>query len=185
MDGIRYPINVDLALPAHKISLLLQAELGAVDFPSEEQHQKHRQQYHQDKNIIFQHVHRLIRCLIDCKIQKADSVSVRHGLELVRSFAARGWDDSPLQLKQIDQLGAVAVRKLAAAGILNIGDLVSTEARRLEMIMSRHPPFGSKVLARAQQFPKLSLAARLIGKVCFTSLILSFVLLKLLLCLST
>lgn len=164
-NGIRFPIEVDVALPAHKISLLLQVELGEVDFPSEEQHQKHRMQYHQDRGIIFQHVHRLVRCLIDCEIKKADSISVKHGLELLRSLAARAWDDSPLQLRQIEQLGGVAVRKLTAAGISDIDILASTEPRRLEMILSRQPPFGSNILATAKRFPKLKIAATVASKV--------------------
>ena len=163
--GIRFPINVDLALPAHKISLLLQAELGGVEFPPDEQYQKHRQQYQQDRSLIFQHLSRLIRCLIDCKITDTDSVSVRHGLELVRSFAAHAWDDSPLQLKQIDQLGGVAARKLAAVGICDVDALGSLESRRIETILSRRPPFGSKILAKVKQFPKLKVTAILVGNV--------------------
>ncbi len=164
-SGIRFPINVDLALTAHKVSLIIQAELGAVDFPLGEQHQKHRQQYHQDKGMIFQHVNRLIRCIVDCKLHVADAMSVKSGLELVRSFAARVWDGSPLQLKQIDQIGVVAVRKLVAAGIDDIGALLCTEAHRIEMILSRHPPFGSKVLARVKEFPRLQVGAKMVGKV--------------------
>ncbi|KAI9810714.1 MAG: Sec63 [Phylliscum demangeonii] len=162
--GIRFPIDVDVALPAHKVSLLLQAELGGVDYPSEEQLQKHRIQYIQDRALIFQHVQRLVRCLIDCMIHKEDAVSVRHGLELVRGFAVRAWDDLPSQLRQIDQIGWVAVRKLAAAGITSIYALASTEARRIEMILSRQPPFGSKILAKAKQFPNLKVTAKVIGK---------------------
>ena len=146
--------------------LIIQAELGGVEFPLGEQYQKHRQQYHQDKGIIFQHVNRLLRCIVDCKIHVADAVSVNSGLELVRSFAARVWDMSPLQLKQIDQIGAVAVRKLVGAGINDIEVLLNTEPHRIEMILSRHPPFGSKILAKVKEFPRLEIAAKMMGKVC-------------------
>jgi ATP-dependent DNA helicase HFM1/MER3 len=163
--GIRFPISGDLSLTAHKVSLILQAELGGVEFPLGDQYQKHRQQYFQDKGVIFQHTSRLIHCMVDCEIQKADSISTRSGLELVRSIAARVWDGSPAQLKQIEQIGAVAMRKLVAAGIETVDALLSTEPRRIEMILSRHPPFGSKILAKAKELPRLKLAVKVVGKV--------------------
>jgi ATP-dependent DNA helicase HFM1/MER3 len=109
-NGIKFPIKVDIALPAHKISLLIQAELGAVEFPTAEQFQKHKLPYQQDKNFVFSHVNRLIRCVIDCQIYLEDSIAARNALELARSFGARVWDNSPLQMKQVDQIGIVAVR---------------------------------------------------------------------------
>lgn len=165
---MRYPIKVDLALYAHKTSLIIQAELGGVDYPSEEQYQKYRQPYNQDKGMIFQQVHRLVRCIVDCKLHKGDSVSVRNGLELARSLAARVWDNSPLQLKQVDQLGPVAVRKLVVAGITSIEALEHSEGHRIEMILSRHPPFGSKILAKVKEIPNLKVTASVVGKVRYT-----------------
>lgn len=171
-NAIRFPIQVDIALPAHKVSLLIQAELGGVDFPADDQFQSHKVQYQIDKGTIFQHAHRLIRCLIDCQIYLHDSIAVRHGLELARSLAARVWDNSPLQLKQIDQIGIVAVRKLAAVGINNFEALENTEAHRLEMIMSRNPPWGNKILASLKDFPKLRVSVKMMGKVSVASSLL-------------
>ena len=170
-NAIRFPIQVDIALAAHKVSLLIQAELGGVEFPADDQFQSHRVQYQIDKGTIFQHAHRLIRCLIDCQIHLQDSVAVRHGLELARSLAARVWDNSPLQLKQIDQIGIVAVRKLAAVGINSIEALEHTEAHRLEMVMSRNPPWGNRILASLKDFPKLRVSVKLMGRVRLTSYI--------------
>src|SRR5690242_9899493 len=98
-NGIKFPIKVDIGLAAHKISLLIQSELGAVDLPTTEQIQKHKLAFQQDKALVFAHVNRLIRCIIDCQIALADSVGIRHALELARSFGARAWDNSALQMK--------------------------------------------------------------------------------------
>jgi len=46
---------------------------------------------------------------------------------LERSLGARAWDDSPLQLKQIEQLGIVTVRKLVNAGVSTIEELENTD----------------------------------------------------------
>jgi ATP-dependent DNA helicase HFM1/MER3 len=164
-NDIIFPINVDIALPAHKVSLLIQAELGAVEFPNNEQFQKHRFSFQQDKNFVFTHVNRLIRCIIDCQVHLLDSVTTRNALELARSLTAKTWDDSPLQMKQIEQIGAVAVRKLAAAGIESVEDLEAAEPHQIDMALSRNPPFGVKLRNRLADFPKLRVALKMMGKV--------------------
>ncbi|KAL1859935.1 ATP-dependent DNA helicase MER3 [Paecilomyces lecythidis] len=163
-NGIRFPIKVDIALPAHKISLLIQAELGAVEFPAAEQFQKHKLSFQQDKNFVFSHVNRLVRCVIDCQIFLEDSIAARNALELARCFGARVWDNSTLQMKQIEQIGIVAVRKLSAAGITGLEALELAEPHRIEMILSRNPPFGVKLLSRVSDFPKLRVTVKMTGK---------------------
>jgi Sec63 Brl domain len=162
--GIKFPVKVDIALPTHKVSLLLQAELGGMDFPVGEQFAKHTNQFQQDKAMVFQHVTRLVRCITDCQLTRGDSVSARHALELARSFAARVWDNSPLQLKQLDQIGNVTVRKLANAGINSIESLENTEAHRIEAVIGRGPPFGMTLLSKLAQFPKLRVSVKMAGK---------------------
>ncbi|KAJ6050072.1 hypothetical protein N7444_006788 [Penicillium canescens] len=162
--GIRFPIKVDIALPCHKTSLLLQSELGAIDYPDSDQLQKFKFTFAQDKSLVFYHVNRLVRCLIDCQIARGDSIAILNALELARSFGAKVWDHSPLQMKQIEQVGVVAVRKFAAAGITSIESLEETEAYRIDMVLSKNPPFGAKLLSRLKEFPKLRVAVRMLGK---------------------
>lgn len=163
--GIKFPVKVDIGLPSHKISLLIQSELGGVEVPTGEQYQKHRMTFQQDKGLVFSHVNRLIRCIIDCQISRGDSVSARNALELACSFGAKVWDSSPLQMKQIEQIGIVAVRKLANCGIQSIEELEATDAHRIDTILSKNPPFGMKLLARLADFPKPRVSVKMIGKV--------------------
>ncbi|EIT76873.1 DNA/RNA helicase MER3/SLH1, DEAD-box [Aspergillus oryzae 100-8] len=162
--GIMFPVKVDIALPAHKTSLLIQSELGAVEFPNDEQFQKHKFAFQQDKGFVFSHVNRLIRCIIDCQISLQDSVATRNALELARSFGAKVWDRSPFQMKQIEQVGVVAVRKLAAAGITSLEALECAEPHQIDMILSKNPPFGLKLLGRLSEFPKLRVSVKMIRK---------------------
>lgn len=69
-------------------------------------------------------------------------------------------------MKQIDQIGVVAVRKLAAAGITSIEDLECAEAHQIEVVLSKNPPFGAKLLARLKEFPRLRVAVKMSKKVC-------------------
>lgn len=165
--GIRFPIKVDVSQSSHKISLLLQAELGAIDFPTAEQFQKDKFTFQQEKTAVLAHVNRLIRCVIDCQIAREDSTAALNSLELARSFGAKVWDHSPLQMKQIEQVGVVAVRKLAASGVTSLEELEIAEPHQIEMTLSKNPLFGTKLLARLKEFPKLRIAMKLIGKVSF------------------
>lgn len=160
-SSIKFPIPVNLEGTPHKVSLVIQSVLGAIELPTEDP--KHRAEYNSAKHIIFQHVHRLIRCIIDCKIYLKDAVSTRNALMLARSFGAQVWDDSPLHMKQLDGIGLVAVRKLVAAGISSIEDIENAEAHRLETILSRNPPYGSQLVEKAKSFPKLRVSLNTVG----------------------
>ncbi|KAJ9614520.1 ATP-dependent DNA helicase MER3 [Cladophialophora chaetospira] len=157
---IKFPIKVDIALPAHKISLLMQAEMGNVALPDGENHKKHHQQYRIDRSYVFMHANRLVRCLIDCQIQLQDATSARHALELGRSLAAHVWDNTASQLRQVDGLGEVAVRKLAAASINSIDALLNTEPSRIELVLGKNPPFGHQLLKKLESFPNLRVSVK-------------------------
>ncbi|KAM0806302.1 putative DEAD/DEAH box DNA helicase [Usnea florida] len=163
-SGIKFPIKVDIAMHAHKRSLIIQSELGGVDFPADEQYVKHKRQFLQDKAILLSTIHRLICCVVDCQIHLQDAVAARHALELARSFCARVWDNSPYQMKQIAQIGVVAIRKLALGGISSIEALESAEPHRIEMLMSKNPPFGNKLQGNLRDFPKLRVSVKMTGK---------------------
>ncbi|KAI5362101.1 putative helicase, Sec63 domain, Helicase superfamily 1/2, ATP-binding domain-containing protein [Septoria linicola] len=159
--SMKFPIPVNIDLTAHKVSLILQSVLGCIDIPTEEV--KHRHEYNANKAVIFQHAHRLIRCIIDCQLYFEDSVSARNALMLARSFGAQVWDDSPLHMKQLDGIGLVGVRKLVAAGLTSIEALASTESGRIEKTLTRNPPFGSLIQQKAAAFPQLRVSLKTIG----------------------
>lgn len=153
--SIRFPITVNLDLPAQKVSLIIQSVLGHVEINWEGDMAKHKAQYQQEIAAIFKSINSLVRCIIDCQICLGDSVSIHSALMLERCLGSRAWDDSPLQMVQVPNIGTVAVRKLVNAGIRSIEDLESTDARRIETIVGRNPPFGIKVLEALRPFPKL------------------------------
>ncbi|OAP54666.1 hypothetical protein AYL99_11114 [Fonsecaea erecta] len=157
---IKFPVKVDVALPCHKISLLIQAELGNVALPDGETHKKHHHQSRIDKAPVFAHANRLIRCIIDCQIHLEDGTSTRNALELGRSLAARVWDNTASQLRQVEGLGEVAVRKLAAAHINSIDTLLNTEPSRIEIVLGKHPPYGHQLLQKLEAFPNLRISVK-------------------------
>lgn len=160
--SIKFPIPVNLDASAHKVSLIIQSVLGAVELPTE--NYSARIEYSSAKVTIFHTVHRLIRCIIDCSLYLDDAVTARNALTLARSLGAQVWDDSPLHMKQLESVGLVAVRKLAVAGIKSIEDMENAEAHRLEHILSRNPPYGAQLHEKARAFPKLRVSLKTMGE---------------------
>ncbi|KAH3959256.1 hypothetical protein HBH69_034570 [Parastagonospora nodorum] len=153
--SIRFSIPVNLDLPAHKVSLIIQSVLGSADLTWDGDMAKHRGQYTTETQIVFKYISSLIRCIIDCQICHGDSVSIHSALMLERSLGSRIWDDSPLQMKQIESIGVVGVRKFVNAGIRSLEDLEACEPHRIEALIGRNPPYGMKVLETVKAFPKL------------------------------
>jgi ATP-dependent DNA helicase HFM1/MER3 len=153
--SIRFSIPVNLDLPAHKVSLIIQSVLGSADLTWDGELAKHKSQYIMETQIVFKHISSLIRCVIDCQICLGDSVSIHSALMLERSLGSRVWDDSPLQMKQIESIGVVGVRKFVNAGIRTLEDLETCEPHRIEALIGRNPPYGMKVLETVRTFPKL------------------------------
>lgn len=89
---------------------------------------------------------------------------MRNALMLSRSLAARVWDDSPMVLQQIEQVGPVAVRKLVDAGITSMDEFSTTDPGRLELVLNKAPPFGMKIHRQVQTFPKLRISLEMSKK---------------------
>jgi len=160
--NIRFPVKVDIGMPAQKVNLIIQVILGGVDVAND--HPSQRVQYGIDQGLIFQHIHRLVRCIIDCQAFKSDAVGIRNALFLSRSFAAKAWDDSPLVLQQVDKVGPVLARKLIAVDINSIETLGQTDPGRVQHIAGRNPPFGHVMVSKAKIFPKLRVGIKMCGQ---------------------
>ncbi|GAB7342831.1 hypothetical protein MBLNU457_g0958t2 [Dothideomycetes sp. NU457] len=158
---IRFPIKVDLAMSAHKVSLIIQSTLGDIESSDIKDH---KFQYGLDQSIIFQHARRLIRCIVDCQSSLGDSIALRNALSLSRSLGARVWDDSALYMQQLEGIGPVMVRKLINANIRGIEDLEATEPERIERILSKGPPTGLNLLKRVKDFPRLVVSVKSVGE---------------------
>src|SRR5450756_535314 len=161
---IKYPIKETVSTTAHKISLMIQIQLGGIDHPTDNDFAVVRRQFLTGKGIIFDRIHRLIRCVIDCKAFDCDAVSTRHALDLARSLIAEFWENSNLQLRQIPQVGPAAVRKLVSNDINSIEKLMQKDTSTIERIMSKNPPYGRKTKDILMGFPNLSVGSEIVGR---------------------
>ena len=160
---IKWPIKETVTSVSHKISLIIQVQLGGVDLPNEKDF--NRRQYMTEQALVFDRIQRLVRCVLDCKAHDADAVATQNALELSRSISAQYWEHLPNQLRQVSGIGPAAVRKLVAAGVASVDNLMATDSATLERVMSRNPPYGHKILESLKDFPRLTLKADVIGKI--------------------
>nr|WJN24854.1 meiosis specific DNA helicase [Pseudozyma flocculosa] len=153
---IRFPPR-QVANVADKISLLIQAQLSAINLVPLSQPAVGEASPYMDIRRIIPHATRIARAVVDIAIHHRDGAACKAALDLARSIAAEAWDGSPAMLRQIDQIGERSIKALANAGITTWQSLARTTPAKIEMILNRHPPFGNKVVAAAQSVPRIGL----------------------------
>ncbi|KAG4443821.1 hypothetical protein IFR05_000721 [Cadophora sp. M221] len=162
---LKYPIKETITTTPHKVSLLIQIQLGGIEDPAEKDFATVRRQFGMEKTIIFERIQRLIHCVVDCKAHDCDSISARHALDLARSISAGFWEFSNLQLRQIPQFGPVATRKLVSNSIQSVEELGKMDTATIERLMSKNPPFGRKIKDTISTFPSLRIASEIMGRI--------------------
>ncbi|SOV07340.1 related to HFM1 - DNA/RNA helicase [Ustilago sp. UG-2017a] len=153
---IRFPPR-QVARVADKVSLLIQAHLAAINLSQLTKSAGGDVNPTGDIRRIIPHATRIVKAAVDVAIYRRDGTACKASLDLARSIAAGAWDGSPAMLRQIDQIGERSVKSLANAGITTWQSLASTTPARVEMILGRNPPFGSKVINAARSVPRIGL----------------------------
>ncbi|KAH9450619.1 hypothetical protein Pst134EB_018149 [Puccinia striiformis f. sp. tritici] len=133
-----------------KVMLLIQAVLGGIPLAEVKVENTNPVM---EVNIIWQHLPRICKCLVSLAIARHDS-AVKNCLELLRSVTAKAWDDSPWVMRQLDQIGEKSVKRLVDSGISTIDKLQNTSNHRIELILDRNPPFGTRIVRQARSMPK-------------------------------
>ncbi|KAL2134070.1 hypothetical protein VTI74DRAFT_1066 [Chaetomium olivicolor] len=160
---IMYPIKEAVGQTRHKVSLMIQAQLGCVQYPDSGDAAKLRRQIMVERKLVFERLNRLVRAVIDCKGYDRDSVGTKTALELARSLAAESWEGRATQLTQVPNIGPVGMRKLASRDIRTVLDLANKNYDEIERLMSRQPPFGKKLQDTLDKFPRLAVEAAVMG----------------------
>ncbi|KAK3987108.1 nucleotide-sugar transporter-domain-containing protein [Cladorrhinum sp. PSN332] len=160
---ILYPVKEAVGQTWHKISLIVQAHLGCIQYPDSSEVGKIKRQLASERKVIFEKFNRLIQAVIDCKEHDGDSVGLKNALELARSLSAESWDGRATQLTQIPNIGPVGMRKLQAKGVRTVMELARREPEDIERFLSRQPPFGTIMLAGLENFPRLDLDLAVVG----------------------
>ncbi|KAG8935054.1 Sec63 [Tulasnella sp. 417] len=143
--------------PSDKIMVLIQAVLGGISLNAKEYKTAESQPALEALGVL-KHAVRIARgkylTIVDTAIVRRSASQVKFGLELVRSLSAKAWDDRPIVLRQIPQIGEKSLKVLASAGIGTMAALRVQEPHRLELLLNRKPPFGRDILEEVSALPK-------------------------------
>ncbi|KAG0430086.1 hypothetical protein HPB47_023013 [Ixodes persulcatus] len=149
--GIRFPMKGRIKTRDMKVNCLLQASLGclSVTEPS----------LSQDLPRVLRVAQRLAKVLLEFLLLRPECGfgALLQAVVLHKCIQARLWEDSLHVARQIDKIGVALSSALLRAGITSLDKLVNTNPRELELVLNRHPPFGSQVLQAARSLPKYRL----------------------------
>lgn len=158
-QALRYTYDEKTDEVWQKVLLLAQMDMCSIDLGGMKD--KHRDVLNNvsiHKATIRLQLMRLLSCVIDCKLQCNDAITIEHALELRQSISARCWANHPSMLKQLIGIGDGSLKTLVSAGITSFDDLEKTCPRELERIFKRNPPFGNNILKDLDSLPKLELS---------------------------
>ena len=140
-----------------KISLLVQFELGGVEYPMYQGSMKLHHEFISEKLMIFKSLPRILKAAIEVYSHRKDAVSLTSILKLTRCIYAKSWENSSLILRQIDGVGLAYAKKLVNRGITNIDQLKSLTRDKLEYYLGMKPGAGQKIAKSIANMPQLSL----------------------------
>ncbi|CAG5896937.1 unnamed protein product, partial [Menidia menidia] len=145
---IRFPLSGKIKTSEMKVNCLIQAHLGSIplqDFGLT-----------QDTVKIFRIGMRISRCLSEFLIQQSKTgfSAVLNSLILAKCFRAKLWENSPYVSKQLEKIGQTLSSAMVNAGLSTFSKIEQTNARELELIVNRHPPFGNLIRESVMHLPK-------------------------------
>ena len=147
---IRHPMKGKIKSTAMKVNCLIQATLGCISFQDFT--------LSQDVQRIFRSAYRVSRCLLEIQLLREDFTAIHHTAALHQCINSRLWMDSHYVSKQLERVGPTISNSLVQAGLISFKKILETNPRQLELIASRHPPFGTHLINSVSSLPSYSLS---------------------------
>ncbi|XP_055007854.1 probable ATP-dependent DNA helicase HFM1 [Boleophthalmus pectinirostris] len=149
---IRFPMEGKIRTNDMKVNCLIQAQFGSITI----------QEFGltQDTAKIFRTGLRIGRCLCEyLSLKLKTGFSAVHGaLILSKCLRAKLWENSPFVSKQLEKIGPSLSAAMVNAGLTTFSKIEDTNAREIELILNRHPPFGNQIREAVIHLPKYELA---------------------------
>ncbi|XP_056212401.1 probable ATP-dependent DNA helicase HFM1 [Falco biarmicus] len=147
---IRFPLVGKIKTREMKINCLIQAQLGCIpiqDFTLT-----------QDTGRIFRNGLRVTRWLSDFLASCKDNFSaLLNSVILAKCFRCKLWENSLHVSKQLEKIGVSLSNIMVNAGLTSFKKIEDINARELELILNRHPPFGNQIKESVLHLPKYEL----------------------------
>ncbi|XP_037682589.1 probable ATP-dependent DNA helicase HFM1 [Choloepus didactylus] len=154
---IRFPMDGRIKTREMKVNCLIQAQLGCIpiqDFALT-----------QDTAKIFRNGSRITRWLSDFMAAQEKKFSVLlNSLILAKCFRCKLWENSLHVSKQLEKIGITLSNAMVNAGLTSFKKIEETDARELEVILNRHPPFGTQIKESVMYLPKYELEVEQVAR---------------------
>ncbi|XP_066451097.1 probable ATP-dependent DNA helicase HFM1 [Eleutherodactylus coqui] len=154
---IRFPMEGKIKSTEMKVNCLIQAQLGCLlvqDFSLT-----------QDMAKIFRHGTRVAKYLSEfLALQENKFIAFLNASTLTKCFRCKLWENSLHVSKQLDKIGINLANAMVNAGLTTFKKIEDINARELELIVNRHPPFGNQIKESIMYLPKYELSIEQIGR---------------------
>ncbi|KAM8805354.1 LOW QUALITY PROTEIN: putative ATP-dependent DNA helicase HFM1 [Eudromia elegans] len=154
---IRFPMEGKIKTREMKVNCLIQAQLGCIpiqDFTLT-----------QDTGKIFRSGIRVTRWLADFLASRKNNFSaLLNSLILAKCFRCKLWENSLHVSKQLEKIGVSLSNAMVNAGLTSFKKIEDINARELELILNRHPPFGNQIKESVLHLPKYELDIEQLAK---------------------
>ncbi|XP_037010317.2 probable ATP-dependent DNA helicase HFM1 [Artibeus jamaicensis] len=154
---IRFPMEGRIKTREMKVNCLIQAQLGCIpiqDFALT-----------QDTSKIFRSGSRITKWLSEfVALQEKKFAVLLNSLILTKCFRCKLWENSLHVSKQLEKIGITLSNAMVNAGLTSFKKIEETDARELELILNRHPPFGTQIKETVMYLPKYELKIEQIAR---------------------
>ncbi|XP_072505160.1 probable ATP-dependent DNA helicase HFM1 isoform X2 [Notamacropus eugenii] len=154
---IRFPMEGRIKTREMKVNCLIQAHLGCLplqDFALT-----------QDTAKIFRSGTRMTKWLSECLAAQEKKFAVLlNSLILAKCFRAKLWENSLHISKQLEKIGVTLSNAMVNAGLTSFKKIEDINARELELILNRHPPFGNQIKETVTHLPKYEVEVEQISR---------------------
>ncbi|XP_077134788.1 putative ATP-dependent DNA helicase HFM1 isoform X2 [Ranitomeya variabilis] len=154
---IRFPMEGKIKSKEMKVNCLIQAQLGCLpvqDFSLT-----------QDMAKIFRHGTRVAKYLSEfLALQENKFIAFLNASILTKCFRCKLWENSLHVSKQLDKIGITLANAMVSASLTTFKKIEDFNARELELIVNRHPPFGNQIKEAIMYLPKYELDIEQVGR---------------------
>ncbi|XP_078012699.1 putative ATP-dependent DNA helicase HFM1 [Phascolarctos cinereus] len=154
---IRFPMEGRIKTREMKVNCSIQAHLGCLplqDFALT-----------QDTAKIFRSGTRITKWLSEfLAAQEKKFAVLLNSLILAKCFRAKLWENSLHVSKQLEKIGVTLSNAMVNAGLTSFKKIEDINARELELILNRHPPFGNQIKETVIHLPKYELEVEQISR---------------------
>ena len=162
---LRYQSNSTNMTHHDKVKLLIQFELGGLDFPNYNGAMKLHASFLGDKFFVFKYILRIMTATLDVFVERKDAVSLRSLSYLLRCLHGKCWEGSPNELRQLEGVGSVAVKKFVNHNILSLKDAKCLSSSQIEYFLSLKTGAGNRIKKSIMLIPSIYLQVELL-KLC-------------------